>query len=161
MSPCAFSTPPVISAEQIDAAKERLLLGRQTHLDSLLARLEEERVRRVLAFLPGVVNGKGQVLREDGLGRGRIDLLLRWPYPGPAGRAWQEEALELKVWRDKKGDPLEQGLVQPDSYLDRLGLDHGVLVVFDRRSTGVPLPERLSQESAVSPKGRPVRLLRA
>jgi len=37
-----------IAAEHIDTAKERLILARATHLDSLLARLYEPRVRRIL-----------------------------------------------------------------------------------------------------------------
>ena len=37
-----------ITADHIDTAKERLILARATHLDSLLARLDEPRVRRVL-----------------------------------------------------------------------------------------------------------------
>jgi hypothetical protein len=37
-----------ISAEHVDQAKERLILARATHLDSLAARLAEPRVRRVL-----------------------------------------------------------------------------------------------------------------
>lgn len=259
---------PVIGVEHIDRAKERLVLARQTHLDSLAARLQEERVRRVLepviagapriasrydddveyvqdlgllalerplhianpiyreiiartlghavqrdleldprdyvgadgridmrrllarfirffrengeilesdqayrevapqlvmmAFLQGVVNGQGQVLREYGLGRGRIDLLLRWPYERADGaRAWQDEALELKVWRDKDKDPLEAGLAQLDGYLDRLDLDHGVLVIFDRRTSSTPLCERITVEDSRTPKGRAVQLLRA
>ncbi len=37
-----------ITAAHLDAAKERIILARATHLDSLLARLREEPVRRVL-----------------------------------------------------------------------------------------------------------------
>ncbi len=49
--------------------------------------------------------------REYGVGRGRIDLLLRWPYPADDGkRAWQKEALELKVWRQGRPDPFQKGL---------------------------------------------------
>lgn len=40
-------TDPV-TAEHIDRARERLVRARPTHLDSLLARLQEDRVRRVL-----------------------------------------------------------------------------------------------------------------
>lgn len=40
--------PEPITAAHIDAAKERLIVARATHLDSLLARLKEERVRLVL-----------------------------------------------------------------------------------------------------------------
>jgi hypothetical protein len=41
--------PPVpITADHMDEAKERLILARATHLDSLTARLNEPRVRRVI-----------------------------------------------------------------------------------------------------------------
>ncbi len=35
--------------------------------------------------------------------------------------------------RDGETDPLAEGLARLDGYLDHLGLDTGVLVVFDRR----------------------------
>ncbi|MFO0610886.1 MAG: AAA-like domain-containing protein [Polyangiales bacterium] len=37
-----------VTAAHVDAAKETIILERRTHIDSLLARLREERVRRVL-----------------------------------------------------------------------------------------------------------------
>jgi hypothetical protein len=37
-----------VTADHVEEAKERLILARATHLDSLVARLVEERVRRVL-----------------------------------------------------------------------------------------------------------------
>ena len=51
-------SPEPIEAEHLDAAKERLILARQTHLDSLMARLQETRVRRVLEPL---LSGEGVV----------------------------------------------------------------------------------------------------
>ncbi|MCP2732279.1 hypothetical protein [Limnofasciculus baicalensis] len=51
--------------------------------------------------------------------------------------------IELKVWRDKKGDPIETGIEQLDSYLARLGVDFGWLVIFDRRSNALEMEERL------------------
>ncbi|MFO7565479.1 MAG: hypothetical protein R6X02_22750 [Enhygromyxa sp.] len=38
-----------ITAAQVDAAKETIILERRTHIDSLVARLREDRVRRVIA----------------------------------------------------------------------------------------------------------------
>jgi len=60
-------------------------------------------------------------------------------------------------------DPLNEGLSQLDGYLERVDLDSGVLVVFDRRSgmASIPTKERTHEQSAVTPKGRPVRVLRA
>jgi len=116
----------------------------------------------LMAFLQRVVNGGGVVMREYGIGMRRIDLLVTWPYTDTSGqRQVQREAIELKVWRDGRKDPLAEGLVQLDAYLDRVGLAHGVLVLFDRRSTAQPIEERTREESAVTAKGRPIRVLRA
>nr|WP_261559230.1 AAA family ATPase [Frankia tisae] len=260
--------PETITVEHVEQAKERLILARATHLDSLAAKLAEPRVRRVLepvlagtlvnldaydddlayvrdlgliaplnpvrianpiyrevvarvltdgveavvfadprsfvlpdgrfdtatmldeftrfwvengeilasgrrypeaapqlvlmGFLQRVVNGGGYVEREYGIGRGRIDLLVRWPHTTPNGRRrWQREAFELKVRRTGEADPLHRGLAQLDGYLDRLGLDHGILVIFDTRSEAPPIAERTVTTTITSPAGRTVTLLRA
>jgi hypothetical protein len=257
-----------ITADHIDRARERLIIARATHLDSLLARLEETRVRQVLTpiiagetlmlsslnddllylrdlgliardnpvrianpiyreiivrvlgtateanittprqrfvapdgrldldillqefmdfwiqhgevlveghsyhevapqlvlmgYLHRVVNGGGFVDREYGIGRGRIDLLIRWPWTDPqTGRTWQRLAFELKLWRDRKPDPLAQGLKQLDEYLDGLGLDTGVLAIFDRRAEAAPIETRTGLSQATSPRGRAITVLRA
>ena len=116
----------------------------------------------LMAFLQRVVNGGGFIDREYGIGRGRIDLLVRWPYRGAdGGGAWQREALELKVWRDKAKDPLAKGLAQLDGYLDRMGLHTGVLVIFDRREAAEDIEARTRFDEAMTPAGRRVTLLRA
>ncbi|WP_280399084.1 ATP-binding protein [Nocardia carnea] len=116
----------------------------------------------LMAFLHRIVNGGGYIDREYGVGRGRIDLLIRQPYTGTDGhRAEQREALELKVWADKQTDPLEQGLDQLDGYLDRLDLPTGVLVIFDRRKKAAPITDRTAFSEIMSPKGRTITLLRA
>jgi hypothetical protein len=93
----------------------------------------------LMGYLQRLVNGGGYVDREYGTGRGRIDLLIRWPHHTPADKqTLQRQALELKVWRDKESDPLTEGLTQLDGYLDRLSLDTGVLVIFDRRDPKPP-----------------------
>jgi hypothetical protein len=115
-----------------------------------------------LAFLTRIVNGGGFVDCEYGVGRGRIDVLVRKPYSGADGkRAVQREAVEIKVCRPRTGDPLKEGLTQLDGYLTRLGLDTGTLLIFDRRPSAVrQMPDpRFSQER--SPAGRTVTLLRA
>jgi hypothetical protein len=270
--------PEPITAEHVEQAKERLILARATHLDSLVARLSEERVHRIIeplmagetlssvtydddaayvhdlgliarepevhvanpiyrevivrvlaariegdirvtprhflgpdgrldllailrsfaafwrehgevltgalvyhevapqlvlmAYLQSVVNGTGFIDREYGVGRGRIDLQLRWPYQDASGqRQWQREAVEIKVWRDKKPDPLDEGLGQLDKYLGRLGLDHGALVLFDRRTERGAAPPGGAGDADASPiiafeqartaSGRDVTVLRA
>jgi hypothetical protein len=119
----------------------------------------------LMGFLQRLVNGGGYVEREYGIGRGRIDLHIRWPYAGPDGeRRWQREAIELKVWRPGRPDPLRDGLAQLDGYLGylgRLGLDAGVLVIFDRRPDAAPIDERTGFASVTSPAGHAVTVLRA
>ncbi|WP_280401349.1 ATP-binding protein [Nocardia carnea] len=116
----------------------------------------------LMAFLHRIVNGGGYIDREYGVGRGRIDLLIRQPYTDDTGhRAEQREAFELKVWADKQKDPLEQGLAQLDSYLDRIDLPTGILVIFDRRKEAAPITERTRFSETTSPAGRTLTLLRA
>lgn len=114
----------------------------------------------LMAYLQRVVNGGGAVDREYGIGRGRIDMLLRWPYRKAGGsKGVQRRAMELKVWRDGEPDPVKKGLEQIDAYLAQLRLRRGVLVVFDRRSKKkrrAPVFEELRTRS-----GREVRVLRA
>jgi hypothetical protein len=115
----------------------------------------------LMAFLQRVINGGGFVEREYGVGRGRIDLLVRWPYQEEGERRWQRHALELKVWREDEADPLTKGLAQLDGYLERLGLDEGVLVIFDRRKQAGSTSSRTRFEQAQAPSGRKVTVLRA
>jgi hypothetical protein len=73
-----------------------------------------------MAFLHRVVNGGGYVDREYGIGRGRVDLLVRKPYTDADGKPTvQREAIELKVRRQGQGNPLKDGLAQLDEYLTR------------------------------------------
>jgi hypothetical protein len=112
----------------------------------------------LMAWLQRIVNGRGYVEREYGVGRGAIDMLIRKPLPD--GDV-QREAVEMKVWAAKKGDPLAEGLSQLDRYLDRLGLDTGTLVIFDRRENAAPITERVAFGTEQSPAGRTVTLLGA
>lgn len=115
-----------------------------------------------MAFMQRVVNGGGYIDREYGVGRGRIDLLVRWPFKDQSGqRQMQREAVEIKVWRDKSGDPLEKGLRQLDAYLERLGLDRGTLIIFDCRESADAIHDRTRFEETATPAGRRVTLLRA
>jgi hypothetical protein len=69
--------------------------------------------------------------------------------------------MELKVWRDGERDPLAEGLEQIDHYLSGLQLDTGWLVIFDQR-TGLPdISERTTAETATTPGGRTVTVIRA
>ncbi len=110
---------PVIAAH-IDAAKDAMILDRRTHIDSLLARLQEPRVRRVLdpliagEFLPfndvdgdlQYVVGLGLISRVDG----------RWEVANPIYREVIPRALTAAAQ-----DSLDQRTawyVAPDGSLD-------------------------------------------
>ncbi|WP_437752115.1 ATP-binding protein [Sorangium sp. So ce1389] len=106
-----------------------------------------------MAFIHRVVNGGGTVDREYAIGRGRMDLCARY--------AGETLAIELKVWRDGRPDPLAEGLAQLDEYLAGLGLQRGWLVLFDQRSGQPPIAERTRRERALTPAGREVAVIRA
>jgi hypothetical protein len=109
----------------------------------------------VMSFLQRVTNGGGHIHREYAIGRGRMDLVIYWPWSGGE----QREVLELKVWRDRQADPLKRGLNQLCDYLDTLDLDHGVLMIFDRRSTAPALTER-GEMGDIEHQGRRITVLR-
>jgi hypothetical protein len=69
-------------------------------------------------------------------------------------------ALELKVRADGDADPLGPALVQLDGYLDRLGLDAGALLLFDRRPAAPPIHERTTISTMTSPASRQITLFR-
>jgi type II secretory pathway predicted ATPase ExeA len=107
----------------------------------------------LMAFLHRVANAGGTLEREYAIGSGRMDICLRY---GP-----DMLAMELKVWRDGKSDPLKEGLDQLDDYLGGLELETGWLVIFDRRENQPPISERTRTEAATTPKGRAVTVIRA
>ncbi|WP_437791013.1 ATP-binding protein [Sorangium sp. So ce693] len=107
----------------------------------------------VMAFLHRVVNGGGSIEREYAIGRGRMDLCVRY--------AGETLAIERKVWRDGRPDPLAEGLAQLDEYLAGLGLQRGWLILFDQRAGQPPIAERTRRELASTPAGREVVLIRA
>jgi len=108
-----------------------------------------------MAYLQRIVNGGGFIDREYAVGSGRIDLCVRWPLPAGVER-W---AVELKVWRSGRPDPLDDGLQQLGGYLDRLGLERGTLILFDGRRQAPPVPERCSR-TEVEHGGRTITVLR-
>ncbi len=107
----------------------------------------------LMAFLHRVINGGGTLEREYAIGSDRMDLCLRY---GDITLG-----IELKVWRDKKADPLAKGLEQLDSYLARLKQNSGWLVIFDRRSQTLPIEERLAVKTVVSERQYSVTVIRA
>ncbi|MBF2063105.1 MAG: ATP-binding protein [Calothrix sp. C42_A2020_038] len=107
----------------------------------------------LMAFLHRVVNGGGTLEREYAIGSDRMDLCLR--YKGVT------LGIELKVWREKKRDPQDEGIEQLESYLARLGLNEGWLFVFDRRKNALPMEERLSTQVVVTENQRAITVIRA
>lgn len=76
----------------------------------------------LMAFLQRIINGGGTILREYALGRGRVDLLIKWQE--------QRIVLELKVSRRPKA--LAEGLEQTAKYMDQCQATEGYLLMFDR-----------------------------
>ncbi len=107
----------------------------------------------MMAFLHRVVNGGGSLEREYAIGRGRMDLCVRY---GP-----DTLAIELKVWRDGRPDPKQEGLEQLDRYLSGLGLQSGWLVIFDRRSDQPPIEERARFEQEKTKMGKEATVIYA
>ncbi len=112
----------------------------------------------MMAFMQRIVNGGGYIDREYGIGRKRMDLLVRFPYTKKDGtRAEQRRAIEIKVWRKGETNPLKKGLAQLDDYLAKLGMSRGTLVIFDAR---VRLArQKVRYEDVVTKKGRRVRVM--
>jgi hypothetical protein len=102
----------------------------------------------LMAFLHRVANAGGTLDREYAIGSGRMDLCLR------LGDV--TVAMELKVRREGRPDPVPEGLAQLDRYLAGLGQKTGWLVIFDRRPGLLPIAERTSARTALTPGGREV-----
>lgn len=111
---------------------EALLKGFQKffrrHAESWVERFDYKEAGPQLilqAYLQRVINTGGTIEREFAVGSGRADLCVE--YQG------EMHALELKLYYDTYTEP--EGLEQLDRYLDRLDLERGYLVIFDRRKT--------------------------
>lgn len=104
------------------------------------------------AFLNGIVKNGGLIEREYALGRGRMDVCIR-----QGGTA---VALVVKVRRDRDTDPVVEGLAQVDEALARQGIDHGWLVIFDRRKGLPPVSQRIRANPTETPGGRQITVVR-
>lgn len=92
----------------------------------------------LMAFLQRIVNGGGRILREYGLGRGALDILICWKD--------ERHAIEVKLRRDTRTEG--RALAQLAGYLDHAGLKEGWLVLFDLRSE-LSWEERLTVREVV------------
>jgi hypothetical protein len=96
-----------------------------------------------MGFLQRVVNGGGQVTREYGSGRGRLDLLVEY--------GSERFAVEIKRVPPEKVSfeaVRQAGIDQLSGYLAQLGLTEGWLVIFDQR-VGRTWDERLWREDVL------------
>lgn len=84
------------------------------------------------AFLQRIVNGGGRIEREYGLGHGRTDLLILWPYGEVEPRLVQKVVVETKLRRKSLETTITEGLKQTWEYMDRGAAEAGHLVIFDR-----------------------------
>ncbi len=107
----------------------------------------------MMAFLHRVVNGHGVLHREFAIGTDKLDLFLQY------GEV--EIAIELKVWRQGRPDPIRQGLLQLERYMSRRNAVIGWLVIFDQRADLPDISERIRVEAAQTPTGRNVKVVRA
>ncbi|MHC6203705.1 ATP-binding protein [Breznakiellaceae bacterium SP9] len=83
------------------------------------------------AFLQRIVNGGGTIDREYALGRGRVDLCVRWRYSKE-----QRIVIELKTIRAASKNAhkvLPKGLEQTARYTSQCGADEAHLIICDER----------------------------
>lgn len=111
----------------------------------------------LMAFLERVADQGGLVDRDYAVGRGRVDIFVRWPYPNASRqRLLQREVIEVEVQQPGTPDPQIAALEVLDENLARLGLDRGMLLVFDR---DLP-PDRVGRSTVGTPAGRRVTMWR-
>ncbi len=143
-------------ALDVDALREAFLAFWLQHGEPLLGSAPYHEIAPhlvLMAFLHRVVNGGGTLEREYAIGRDRMDLCLRY--------GAVVLGIEVKVWRNRRPDPLTRGQEQLEGYLARLGRASGWLIIFDRRS-GIPeIEERLSCEALTLASGRVISVIRA
>mgnify|MGYP006965544930 FL=1 len=91
----------------------------------------------LMAFLQRVVNGGGRIEREMAVGNGRTDLAVFWRD--------QVIPIELKIHYNAR--TLPEGLRQLHRYMDKLGQQHGYLMIFETKpSTELTWDERIRRE---------------
>ena len=123
-----------ITVEDVEAAKETIIRRRDTHVDSLMERMREPRVRRLVE--PLILGndteltandddyGGGHINREMALGQGRLDLCVEF-----RGARYAIEVKTSANFKDKTS------YEQCAKYLDDLGLSEGWMPIFDKSKT--------------------------
>ena len=113
--------PQPITAAHVDSAKERLIAARQTHLDSLAVRLQEDRVRRVIEpIVAGTLPAAVDAVYSDDVSYVRDLGLIAQPPPlkiaNPVYREVIARVLGDGIENAIAADP--HALTLPDGQLD-------------------------------------------
>ena len=82
------------------------------------------------AFLQRIVNSRGRIEREYGVGRGRTDLTIFWP--ATPGSPERRIVIECKLIRGSREHTLREATSQISAYMDACNADEGHLALFDR-----------------------------
>jgi hypothetical protein len=91
----------------------------------------------LMAFLQRVVNGGGRIEREMAIGNGRTDLAV----------FWQDQVIPIEIKLHHDARALPQGLQQLGRYMDKLGQQHGYLIIFEKQSSEeLPWEVRIRRE---------------
>ena len=101
------------------------------HVESCLERFAYKEAGPPLllqAFFQRIASGEGRIVREYGLGRQRVDLLILWSRP----QGIQRIVIECKVRRSTLERTIAKGLEQTARYMDGCAADAGHLVIFNR-----------------------------
>ena len=100
------------------------------HVESWLERFAYKEAGPPLlqAFFQPIASDEGGIVREYGLGRQGVDLLILWSRP----QGIQGIVIECKVRRSTLGRTIAKGLEQTARYMDVCAADTGHLVIFNR-----------------------------
>jgi len=93
------------------------------------------------AFLQRVVNGGGEIIRESGAGRGRLDIYIDFPYK--KDKKHQQIVIEVKtISKAAHYDRIKQeALQQTASYAKHYHLKkNAYIIIFDRSTDGIWKP---------------------
>jgi hypothetical protein len=125
---------------EMDKLLDAFVAFYRRHSESWLERFDYKEAGHqllLMAFLQRIVNGGGRIEREMAVGNGRTDLAIFWKD--------QVIAVEIKLHHD--GYIREEGLRQLGRYMDKLGQQHGYLVIFEKRpSAELPWEQRIRRE---------------
>ena len=124
------------------------------HVESWLERFAYKEAGPPLllqAFLQRIVSGEVRIVREYGLGRPGVDLLIRWSRP----QGIQRIVIECKVRRSTLERAIAKGLEQTARYMDACAADAGHLVIFNRSQR--PWKEKVFHRSE-SVNGTPIEV---